>query len=301
MPGNFNTVIQEYLAVLKATPDETISQSTKYRRKLELELVGQSLGSFPVEQIRPALIQAHLDALRDFPGKQMSAREAIKALEKWAIVRDRLPHAITIGTDIIGIGDGHEPWTEAEIETALQHARPDLARAIALAVNTGQRGSDVVKMRWSDIEEIEGRQGINVTQKKTGKRLWVPFTDTFSDAISKWEKRAPFFLVLAQDVRPFTRGRLSHDWSRERDTNPLLAAHKERGLVIHGLRGSAVVRLRKMGFTDLEIASYIGMSPPMVARYSRLADQKKMALATVERIENFLNSKSKALQAKSLK
>jgi integrase len=29
---------------------------------------------------------------------------------------------------------------------------PDLARIVMLAVETGRRGSDIIKMRWSDIE-----------------------------------------------------------------------------------------------------------------------------------------------------
>jgi hypothetical protein len=35
------------------------------------------------------------------------------------------------------------------------------------------------------------------------------------------------------------------------------------------------------GATELQIASMFGMSEPMVARYSRLADQTEMALAAV--------------------
>jgi integrase len=47
---------------------------------------------------------------------------------------------------------------------------------VTLAANTGQRGSDLVRMRWTDIEEYEGRPGINVTQRKTGLVIWIPMT-----------------------------------------------------------------------------------------------------------------------------
>lgn len=298
MPGSFSQVVKKYLA---SPQFKELAESTRYHWKLELDLAEASLGHLEVGVVRPSLIQAHLDGLADFPGKQTVARTALKALEKWAVVRDELPFPITTGTEVIRSGGGHEPWTDEEIGLAIQSARVDLARVISLAVQTGQRGSDIVKMRWSDIEEQEGRKGICVTQQKTGKKLWIPLTADFASEISEWERSPPFFLVLAPDGRPFTRNRLSHDWSRERDTNPALSTHKERALVLHGLRASTVVRLRKDGFTDLEIATYIGMSPPMVTRYSRLADQKKMAIATIERIENFRNQKSKTLQNKSLK
>ena len=52
-------------------------------------------------------------------------------------------------------------------------------------------------------------------------------------------------------------------------------------MVLHGLRATAVVRARKRGLSDLQIANVYGMSPPMVSRYSRLADQGDMAMAAV--------------------
>jgi integrase len=175
-------------------------------------------------------------------------------------------------------------------------ARQDLAHVIALAIETGQRGSDIVKMRWSDLTEHSGRQGIGVTQQKTGKGLWIPLTSQFVQTLSAWEKKPPFFLVLAPDGRQYSRNRLSHEWALERDSNPTLASL--RGKVLHGLRATTVIRLRRMGFTELEISSFIGMSEPMVARYSRLANQQKSALATVERIENLHGNKINSLQEK---
>ena len=92
----------------------------------------------------------------------------LKQLERWAIVRDLLQHPITTGIEIERSDDGHVPWSDEQVEFAERHARIELARAITLAANTGQRGSDVVRMRWSDIEDYRGRPGIHVKQKKTG-------------------------------------------------------------------------------------------------------------------------------------
>jgi integrase len=82
------------------------------------------------------------------------------------------------------------------------HARPHLARVITLAANTGQRGSDLVRMRWTDIEEVDGRPGINVTQQKTGLVIWVPFTQELMAAVATWERR-PGFILIKEDGHPF--------------------------------------------------------------------------------------------------
>lgn len=293
MPGNFSSVIKAFLS---SPYFKGLGASTKDHWKRELVLAEVTIGAIDVHDLRPSIIQAHLDGLAELPGKQTTAKTALKALESWAIVRDHLPHTITLGTKVVGSDGGHEPWTDKEVADAIEYGRPDLARAVLLAVSTGQRGSDIVKMRWSDVEEKGGRFGINVTQIKTGVQLFVPFTHEFSAKVQKWERRPPFFLVLAPDGRQFSRSRLSHDWTYEREGNSALASHKLRGLVLHGLRATACVRLNSQGATTLEISSMTGMSEPMVARYCRLANKNRLAMQAMDRIDNV-----KTLQTNLLK
>jgi Phage integrase family len=116
------------------------------------------------------------------------------AVQKWALVRDVLPYPIMTGTYTVSMDGGHEPWSLEQV---------------TLAVHTGQRGSDIVRMRWSDIEEQDGRQNVNVIQQNTGSRLWVPFTAELTNALATWERRPPFFLILKPGGSPYTREHLS--------------------------------------------------------------------------------------------
>jgi integrase len=244
-------------------------------------------------------VQAFLDGLATTPGRQKIARTALSAVQKWALVRDLLPYPIMTGTYTVPMDGGHEPWSLEHVHLAERHARPDLARVVTLAVHTGQRGSDVVRMRFSDLEEQDGRQGINVVQKKTGRRLWVPFTAELTAAVATWERKPPFFLVLKPQGAPYTREQLSWHWNDERDTNLALAPIREAGLVLHGLRATAVVRARRAGATVLEIASMFGMTEPTVARYSRLADQRDMALGAVVRLDRTAMEQTRQTSKKS--
>jgi integrase len=275
--GTFAQVIRAYLASAKF---QALAHSTQehYRYLLAVAEQPETLGLLPVDVIRPALVQAFLDGLAGRPGLQINARVALKAVEKWAIVRDMIPHSITLGCEVEGLDGGHEPWSDEQVLLAETHARLNLARLITLAANTGQRGSDLVRMRWTDLETYEGRPGINVTQQKTGLRIWIPFTQDLSRAISSWERR-PTFLVLRDNGQPWNRNLLSTAWLRERDGNPKLSPLK--GLVLHGLRATAVVRLRRAGATTAQISDMVGLSAPMVTRYSRLSVQRENALAAV--------------------
>src|SRR5690606_1305641 len=91
---------------------------------------------------------------------------------------------------------------------------------------------------------------------------------------------------------------LSWHWNEERDTNEALKPLSEAGLVLHGLRATAVVRARKAGATDLQIANMFGMSEPMVARYSRLEDQTEMALAAVHFLDRTAQERQAANELK---
>lgn len=281
--GTFATVIRAYLSSPKF---DSLAKSTRvgYRYLLGLAEQPETLGAYPVDVIRPALVQAFLDGLADRPAQQRNAQTALKAVEKWAIVRDLLPYPITTGTEAPGGTGGYGPWDDEQVELAERTLKPYLARVITLGANTGQRGSDLVKMRWSDIEEYEGRPGINVTQKKTGLVIWVPFTQELIKAIATWERR-PTFILLKEDDTPWTREQLSDHWLRARDTKPALAPLKEAGLVLHGLRATAVVRLRRSGATTGQIASMVGMSEVMVNRYCRKSVQRENALAAVHYLD----------------
>jgi integrase len=274
--GSFAEVIRAYMASQKY---DALAENTKsnYGHPLRLAERPETLGAVSVDV-------TFLDGFADRPAAQKSAQTALKALERWALVRDLLPRSITIGTEAPGSQGGHKPWTDEQVELAERKARPHIARIITLAGNPGQRGSDLVRMRWSDIEDHEGRPGINVTQQKTGLVLWVPFTQELMRAISSWERR-PTFIALKEDDQPWTRQQLSDQWLRERDTKPALAPLKAARLVLHGLRATAVVRLRRAGANTGQIADMVGMSEVMVKRYTRFSVQRENALAAVHYLD----------------
>jgi integrase len=288
--GSFASVIRAFMCSPKF---DALSRSTRvsWAHYLSIAELPETLGAISVDVIRPALVQAFLDGFADRPGAQRSALIAIKAVEKWALVRDLLPFPITHGCEIIGSSGGHKPWTDEQVDLVERCARPEISRAVTLLANTGQRGSDVIRMRWSDIEDVDGHPGINVVQQKTGRRLWVPFTPALIAKIAVWERR-PTVMLLRSDGTPFpSRGHLTGAWDREKASNPEIAQCSD--LVLHGLRATAVVRLRRAGAKGTQIADMIGMSVPMVERYCRFADQRKSAMAAVVHLRGRTENKTR--------
>jgi integrase len=253
-------------------------------RELDFACRPNCLGAVPLDVVRPALIQGYLDGWDDKPGKQAAALAAFKALERWAVVRDLLPRSITLGVETGKPEGGHVPWTDAQVTLAEKHVRPDLARAITLGANTGQRISDLVRMGPTDIETYRGIDGINVRQKKTGRKVWVPILAPLATAMKTWERRPGPFL-LRMDGKPWASSYLTDRLDYEKKTNPAIAEIAEAGLVMHGLRGHACVRLRRAGCNAMQIADMIGMSVPMVERYCRFSAQMENAVACVIQLQ----------------
>ena len=133
---NLAYVINKYLS--DPILDE-LRPSTRYNRKHGLKIVQDKIGHVPVEQIRKSTINKFLAEFISEKGKQANLKSVLKTLESWALDMDMIPYSFMTGVKIAKSKDGHKPWTDKEVEAAIKHARPDIARAITLAVQTGQR------------------------------------------------------------------------------------------------------------------------------------------------------------------
>jgi integrase len=283
-----------------------------WARELDFMSEPDTLGALTRTEIRPSLVQGYIDGIAGLPGKQAAAMAALKQLEKWAVVRDLLPRQITLGVETEeSDGEGHVPWTDEQVALAERYARPDIARAVTLGANTGQRGSDLVRMGPTDIETFKGADGnpvngINVRQKKTKRQVWVPITSALAAAMETWERRPGPFLTRTTGRTPiWTRAGLTNAWAYERDRNPDLAPLRLCGpnhdtpLVLHGLRGHACVRLKRAGANTNQIADTVGMSEEMVKNYTRLSEQRENAVAAVYHLEKTLQERLERMSKKN--
>lgn len=290
--NSFHWLCSEYMA---STKFRSLALNSQKSYSAQLHFAARVLGSALLKAttktqedqvMRPKIVNDYVWALvkEGKPQKARAALGALRALSKWAIVSEYITHDITFGVEGPKISGGHIPWTDEQVALAVQYARPDLGRAVLLGARTGQRRSDLIKMCWTDITVAGGRQGIQVTQKKTGLRLWIPVDGVLATALLTWERR-PGKILLTDHGKEWTEQKISDAWRNEVKRNPhLYALH---GLVLHGLRGHACVRLYRSGCTTREVAQMVGMSEMQVAGYTKLSSNQDNNLATIYRLENF--------------
>jgi integrase len=129
-------------------------------------------------------------------------------------------------------------------------------------------------MTWNRIKD----GGMELRQGKTGKALWLPLHRDLRPILECIPKVSTRILTTSRGV-PWASG-FKAAWRAEMN-RPAFAAFRERKLVFHGLRKSAVVMLLESGCTDAEVAAITGQSRDMVAHYSLMVNQRKLAAAAI--------------------
>lgn len=180
---------------------------------------------------------------------------------------------------------GYHSWTEAEIERFEAHwligSRERLA--LALLLYTGQRGrSDVTRMgrqHLVDTDEVPSGKLLRVTQKKTDADLVIPVHANLLLAIEQTPSDHLTF-ITTQYGKPFSPAAFGN-WFRD-----ACCAAGLRHCSAHGLRKANARRIADAGGSEHEIASVTGhASLSEVRRYTRGANQKKLAIAAMAKIK----------------
>jgi integrase len=140
-------------------------------------------------------------------------------------------------------------WTAADEALFLEHAPAQLHLPLLLALWTGQRQGDLLRLPWSAYDGTH----IRLRQGKTGARVVIPVGAPLKAALDATPKLSPIILVK-RDGNPWTSAGFQTAWSRACKRIGLV------GLTFHDLRGTAVTRLAICGATEAEIATITGHS-----------------------------------------
>jgi hypothetical protein len=170
-----------------------LAPSTQEQYRRSLKVVRSTWGELPAASLRPAHVQALIEKIGGTrPGAANNVLDALKAMCRWAMgPRELLARDPTQGVVRFEEGEGHKPWTPAQLDFADKHFTGVLRQAYVLARYTGQRISDVVRLGWTDIDE----GGFSLRQKKTGVRPWCPILPELEREMGSWVKRPGPFLL----------------------------------------------------------------------------------------------------------
>lgn len=138
-------------------------------------------------------------------------------------------------------------WTDAEIEALLAVASPAVRLPFLLALHTGQREGDLLRVTWSAYDGT----AIRLRQSKGGRHVRIPVTAELKQVLDATRRIA--VTICATSRKQSWTG----DGFRASFTKAKIAA-EITNRTFHDLRGTAVTRLAIAGCTVPEIATITG-------------------------------------------
>jgi integrase len=223
-----------------------------------------------------------LDGMSGTPNSANYMLAVLRVLLEWGVHRGYRDDNPAIGVKRLKVEDrGHEPWPDDGYNFVIAHAPIHLQRMAFLGRATGQRISDLVKMRPADLalDGITLRIG-----KLRDKKHFVPLTAKQMAEINSWGVLDLDFFITTPAGRRCSADYMNILWNAWRDA-PEAEPLRDLKMTIHGLRATKINDLRCAGTPDGAIADEIGMSSKMVARYLRFADKAASARASRDRRE----------------
>ena len=272
LPGSLRDLIGQY----RMSPEfRWLATSTKRSYQTYLGLLARAYPDKPVEDISRAWLYELRDAMSETPRAADWVLQLMSILMNFAMDRDWRADNPVLGVKKLRGGKSYEPWPDSALKRFREEANPRLVPALELALHTGQRLSDVLAMQWRHV--VGGL--IEVAQSKTGERLSIPIHRDLREVLNRIPKTG-IYIVCTRRGTPYTVSGFSSVFRRELQRLAL------SGLQFHGLRHTAGWRLAEAGCSDREIASILGhRTAAMTLRYTRRADQQRLAKAAVRKLE----------------
>jgi integrase len=221
-----------------------------------IKRIEKQFGDFPLSALTDRRTRGIFMAWRDRVAASSGARLAdyswlvLARVLSWGLDRGLvLANPCTRGGRLHRATRRDNIWTAADEAAFLQHAAPHLHLPLLLALWTGQRQGDLLRLPWS---AYDGRH-IRLRQSKTGARVLVPVGAPLKAMLDVTVKRST--LILTNHMgQPWTAHGFQSSWLRTTKRAGIV------GLTFNDLRGTAVTRLAIAGCTEAEIATITGHS-----------------------------------------
>lgn len=260
----FRGTMQQIINQYQRTPAfADLAESTRkdYVRRISKK-IEPKFGKMPLRAVEDDRARAQFLDWRDKIAKDSGSREAdycfaiLARIVSWAHDRRIISRNQCERPGRLHSGSRAEIiWLDEDIEAILSAAPPHVALPFAIALETGQRQSDVLRMTWAQYDG----SAIKLRQSKTKKRLTVPLTLGLRARLDAIEREA-VVICLNSRGRPWTRDGFKSSFADAKAAAVKAGATRIDGLTFHDARGTAVVNLALAGCSVPEIVSITGHS-----------------------------------------
>lgn len=247
--------VMALIAAFKASSDymnlapSTLKAYASYIKLIELKYGDLPLAAFADQRIRGEF-KTWRDTFAATPRKADYLWSTLARILSFAKDRGLIANNPCEGGGRLYVAERTEKvWTEDDVARVLSLAPPSMTLALLLALWTGQRQGDLLRLSWSSYDGSH----IRLQQAKTKRRVVIPVGEPLKLALNIAERMGPLVLTNSAN-RPWTSDGFRSSWRK------LVINSGVEGLTFHDLRGSAVVRLALADAPVPQIATFTGHS-----------------------------------------
>lgn len=232
------------------------AEKTQAEQKRQLERLRRVFGELLPEDVQPVHIGKYLDGRKDRHGRKAgsAANREIALLSH--IYTKAMRWGFANRNPCRGIERNKEKprdryITDEEYAAVLKAAPPAVRIAMELAYYTGQRLGDVLKMRWSDVQD--GR--LHVTQGKTAARLDIEITPELNAVLARARqsgKLCGLTIVHNRHGQAYTVDGFESQFARARENAGVKDFH------FHDIRAKAATDAESFGDHVRDIQALLG-------------------------------------------
>lgn len=277
----------------------TLYQKTT-ERVLTVRIGGAELGDGPVADLKRGHIKKILDGFAHVPHMERLVLICLRKLIMIALDEGWIENDPTYKMTRNPRTGGHKAWTP-EIMDAFE-ARWQVGTrqrtAYALALWLGNRVSDVVRLRWSDlvtkhivegdvVRAVEGFEFVQHKGRSRGKKIFLPMTPMLARELAPLSRDTQTVLASSRGT-PYREGTISTrmaEWCAQ--------AGIEAGYTIHGLRKALGVKLAEADASTRQLMETLGHDSISHAElYSREASQMRLAVQAMDKLTRVESARS---------
>ena len=292
LAGTFNNLVR--LFTLSTEFDRALAPSTKIEYRRMLTKAEAEFGDMPIAALDDPRVRREFMDWREKIARVSGEREAdnrlsaISAMLTWAIERGHITANHLRGFKRLYHADRSEIiWLREHIAAFMNAAPIEMQRGLILALHTGQRQGDLLRLPWSayDGVHITLRQGKARRGRSLAPPIKVPCTVALRRMLDDMERTSPLMLTT-KTGQSFKKRYFARLWDEAMtkaglQSVTLPGSDQPVELHFHDLRGTTVTLLSEAGCTPQQIAPITGHSLKTVhrilerylARTSGLAEQ----------------------------
>jgi integrase len=275
--GTIGWFIEKYLAadhfIGRDGRQPKFSPGTQLNYRPVLESIRSTLGPARLADLTPDNVDVYLAKIERAHSPAVAMRHKVLLSNLWKFARgfaefkrDGKTNPTADVGSIYTVEQEHEPWPDDVQDRFIAASDSNLYLAYHLLLCTGQRVSDVIRMKWADYNGTH----FKLVQKKTDNEMWIKAPKKLRKLLARTD-HVHENILTHKWRKPYTRDSLGH---RIKD---LLIDNGDGQYTTHGLRKNAGIMLAENGASVPQIMAALGHTTPKLALYyCRLAQQKTL-------------------------